>query len=114
MRIRKLVKSFLLCPCSSALYLSGEFWRGVTTESQHVLELLNGGGDERDRLILLTHLQLPQATDELRVRRVNQACLGEKMRKRDYANLIIISKCKVRLLSLPAGQTKVTLDRWVG
>lgn len=114
MRIRKLVKSFLLCPCSSALYLLGEFWGGVTTESQHVLEFLNGGGDERDRLILLTHLQLPQATDELRVRRVNQACLGEKMRKRNYANLIIISKCKVRLLSLPAGQTKVTLDRWVG
>jgi len=57
------------------LYLSGEVGGGVTAESQHVVQLLGGAGDERDRLLLVTFLlQLPQTADELWLCGINQTC----------------------------------------
>ena len=59
-------------PGGPAVYLLGELERGVAAESQHVLQLLRRGGDQRDRVLLLSLLQLPQTADERRLCGINQ------------------------------------------
>lgn len=65
-------------PGSTSAYLLGEVEGGVGATCQQFFKLLEGGGDQRDRLHPLTVLQLPQATDELRLRGINQTWRTEE------------------------------------
>lgn len=50
---------------SPDLYLPREFWGVFAAEAQHLLQLRDGGGDQRDRIIPLTLLHLPQLSEKL-------------------------------------------------
>lgn len=66
--------SFVFSP---GLYLPREFWGVLATEAQHLLQLRDGGGDERDRIIPLTLLHLPQSSDKLCLDGINQTWQAE-------------------------------------
>lgn len=59
--------------------LAGQFGLGVAAEPQHFLQLLDGGRDQSE-LLLLTLLHVPQITYELGLLGVNQTWKMERNR----------------------------------
>lgn len=84
------------------LYRPGEVDGGEAAESQHVLQLLNGGRDQRDRLLLLVVLlQLPQTTDELGVRGINKTWRTERT-DRDTSVVLLLATVLRKLYQVSA------------
>lgn len=97
-----------MCPSfvfSPGLYLPRKFWGVFAAEAQHLLQLRDGGGDQRDTIIPLTLLHLPQLSNKLCLVGIDQTWGGRGKGERSITCKRIppkvlmqgLKKCKTHL-----------------